>query len=150
MADQHQITRKRLDQLFLFDAIASVFLGATSLLAPHGLIRALSGGYNHNAHEALRLYGCLRIAVGWILFNVRHVENGRFRRSVCEALCACYALQTIAVARAQFTDAGNWINWLAICLLFTTGCMYGNFRFGKGGDLIKIYELPSTSSRTFR
>ena len=108
MVDQHQVTRKRLDQLFLFDAIVSVFLGATSLLAPHGLIKALSGGYNHNAHEALRLYGCLRISVGWILFNVRNVDNGRFRRCVCEALCTCYALQTIAVARAQFTDAGNW------------------------------------------
>ena len=55
-----------------------------------------------------RLYGCLRIAVGWILFHVRGVDDGRFRRSVCEALCTCYALQSVAVLRAQFTDKRNW------------------------------------------
>lgn len=56
----------------------------------------------------IRLYGCLRIAVGYILFHVRGVDNGRFRRSVCEGLGLCYFLQAIAVLRAQFTDQGNW------------------------------------------
>ncbi len=108
MGDRYQKARKQLDQLFLCDAAISVILGGFSLLAPHSIIQSLSGGYNHNTHEAMRLYGCLRIAVGWILFHVRSVDDGRFRRSVCEALCACYALQSIAVLRAQYTDAGNW------------------------------------------
>lgn len=45
--------------------------------------------------------------MGWILLHVRSVDDGRFRRSVCEALCACYALQSAVVLRAQFTDMSN-------------------------------------------
>lgn len=106
--DRHQTTRKQLDSLLLLDALVSIFLGGTSLLAPHGFVAALSTEYSHNTHEALRLYGCLRIAVGWILFNVRKVDDGRFRRSVCEALCLCYVLQSLAVVRALFTDSSSW------------------------------------------
>jgi hypothetical protein len=82
-----------------------------------------------------------------MLYHVRGVDDGKFRRGVCEALCACYTFQSIAVFRAQFTDNKNWINWIAILFLSTFGFLYGRFRFGKGGDLIKIYELPSASSR---
>eukprot|EP00568_Trieres_chinensis_P004196 CAMPEP_0183298060 /NCGR_PEP_ID=MMETSP0160_2-20130417/5189_1 /TAXON_ID=2839 ORGANISM="Odontella Sinensis, Strain Grunow 1884" /NCGR_SAMPLE_ID=MMETSP0160_2 /ASSEMBLY_ACC=CAM_ASM_000250 /LENGTH=107 /DNA_ID=CAMNT_0025460007 /DNA_START=174 /DNA_END=493 /DNA_ORIENTATION=- len=104
MAD-HQTARRRLDKLFLVDAVASVAFGALSLLSPHRMVQTLNGGaYNHGAHEALRLYGCLRLALGWIVLHLRRVDDGRFRRSVCEALAACYALQAIAVLRAQFTD----------------------------------------------
>lgn len=128
----------------------------------------------------IRLYGCLRIAVGWVLFHVRDVDDGRFRRSVCEGLGLCYFLQSLAVLRAQFTDDRNWwvmraskyscnisfrishhvftsyslvptrINWIAIMFLTTIGTSYVRFRFGKGGDMIKIYELPSLSSRMNR
>ena len=58
--------------------------------------------------HSLRLYGCLRIAVGWILFHVRSVDDGKFRRSICEGLGLCYCLQSLAVLRAQFTDQSNW------------------------------------------
>mmetsp|Transcript_9820 Transcript_9820/g.12436 ORF Transcript_9820/g.12436 Transcript_9820/m.12436 type:complete len:147 (-) Transcript_9820:1020-1460(-) len=146
MQAQHQ-----LDRLFLVDALASIIFGCVSLLAPHEFItNIISGKYNHSAHEALRLYGCLRIAVGWILYNARGVDDGRFRRSICEALCTCYCLQSLAVLRAQFTDKRNWINWVAILFLTTAGFLYGKFRFSKGGNMIKIYELPSTSSRAQR
>jgi len=42
------------------------------------------------------------------------------------------------------------INWIAIIFLSTIGGLYGRFRFGKGGDMIKIYELPMASSRMNR
>jgi len=142
----HDISRRQLDQLLFFDAVLSVSLGVITLIAPHSFVAAVSGGYNHGAHEALRLYACLRIAVGWILLHVRSVDDGRFRRSVCEALCACYALQSAVVLRAQFTDRSNLINWLILLLLAVIGIFYGRFRFGNGGHLIKIYELPTSSS----
>ena len=107
-------------------------------------------GYNHDAHEVLRLYGCLRIAMGWIIFHIRSVDDGKFRRSVCEALFCCYLLQAAAVLRAQFTDRANVINWIAIIILLVIGCSYGRFRFGNNGNLIKVYELPQTSDRTMR
>ena len=92
------------------------------------------------------MYGCLRLATGWILWNVRSVDDGRFRRSVCEALFVCYVLQALTVLRAQFTDRHTWLNWGAIAILLTIATAYASFRFGKGGNLIKIYELPTASA----
>jgi hypothetical protein len=68
---------------------------------------------------------------------------------VCESLCVCYMLQALAVLRAQFTDRKNTINWIAIVLLLAIGTCYGRFRFGKGGGMIKVYELP-ISDKTIR
>jgi hypothetical protein len=147
----NQLNKKRqLDKIFLSDAIISLVLGSLSLLTPHDVIKKLnSGSYNHSAHEALRLYGCLRIAVGWMLFHLRSVDDGRFRRSVCEGLAICYALQSLAVLRAQFTVHGNWIHLSGLCFLLIFSFIYFKFRFSKGGDMIKIYELP-TSARSIR
>ena len=100
----------------------------------------------HLYYYTCRLYGCLRIACGWILYNIRLVDDGRFRRSVCEGLCACYLLQAAAVLRAQFTDRHTWLNWVAILVLSLVGTAYGAFRFGQGGNHIKIYELPTAGS----
>jgi len=84
--------------------------------------------------------------MGWIIFNIRLVDDGIFRRRVCEALFCCYILQSLAVLRAQFTDRANMINWIAIILLSSIGCCYGRFRFSKNGNLIKVYELPQSTS----
>jgi hypothetical protein len=65
---------------------------------------------------------------------------------VCEALFVCYALQAIAVARAQLTDRHTLLNWVAIGVLVTLSACYASFRFGKGGHLIKIYELPTSNA----
>ncbi len=90
-----------------------------------------------------RLYGCLKLACGWILWHVRPVDDGRFRKHVCEALLVCYALQALAVLRAQFTGQHTLINWIAIVLYVGLSAMYGSHRFGKGGNSIKVYELPT-------
>lgn len=185
-------TRKKLDQLFALDSFTSVIFGLLALLAPHGILTQLGGGfYNHSVHETLRcvpylsvsyrianrrsdfcfrslaecpgksktdesfylqykkhrLYGCLRLACGWILWHIRFVDDGMFRRHVCEALFVCYMLQALAVIRAQFTDRHVLINWVAIILLIGMSFLYGSFRFGKGGNLIKIYELPTGASQ---
>ena len=90
-----------------------------------------------------RLYGCLKLACGWILWHARPVDDGRFRKHICEALLVCYSLQALAVLRAQFTGRHTLINWIAICLLTGLSVAYGSHRFGKGGNLIKVYELPT-------
>jgi hypothetical protein len=138
--------RQRLDTLFAIDAVASVVFGIFSLGAPHGLLLGLFKEYNHSVHETLRLYGCLRLASGWILWHVRKVDDGKFRRHVCEALLACYMFQALAVIRAQLTEEHVLVNWIAILMLLSMSVAYGSFRFGKGGNLIKIYELPSAST----
>lgn len=98
----------------------------------------------------ISLYGCLRLACGWILWHVRSVDDGRFRRSVCEALCFCYIVQALAVMRAQFTDRHTWLNWVAIIVLSILSAAYGSFRFRRGGNLIKIYELPTSGNLQWR
>lgn len=143
--------REQLDRLFAVDAGFSVVFGTLALLTPHGIIQHLAGrgGYNHSVHETLRLYGCLRLACGWILWHARPVDDGRFRKHICEALFVCYVLQALAVIRAQLTDGGrqhSFINWIAIVLLTLLATAYGSFRFRRGGNLIKIYELPTGSN----
>ncbi|KAG7374106.1 hypothetical protein IV203_013201 [Nitzschia inconspicua] len=135
--------REQLDRLFACDAAFSLVFGLLALLAPHGVLSKIAGGYNHSVHEAFRLYGCLRLSCGWIVWHARPVDDGRFRKHVCEALFVCYVLQTLAVIRAQFTDRYSTINWIAIILLSILAAAYGSFRFRKGGNLIKIYELPT-------
>lgn len=77
---------------------------------------------------------------------MRRVDDGIFRRHVCEALLACYILQSLAVMRAQFTDKHVLINWVAIMVLLGLSAAYGSFRFRSGGHLIKVYELPTSGS----
>ncbi|KAL7521341.1 hypothetical protein ACHAWX_006008 [Stephanocyclus meneghinianus] len=169
----HKDQRRHLDLLFLTDSFVSLVFGTAALVTPHGLLQKIGGGgciiflpgeyptkrhltenehiryfageYSHSAHEILRLYGCLRIAVGWIIYHARDVDDGRFRRNLCEALFVCYILQAVAVLRAQFTDRRNTVNWIAILLLSLIGFGYGRFRFGRGGDMIKVYELPQNN-----
>lgn len=86
------------------------------------------------------------MASGWILWHIRKVDDGMFRRHVCEALLVCYILQSLVVLRAQFTDRHVWINWAAIGVLVSLSVAYSSFRFGKGGNLIKVYELPTAST----
>jgi len=51
--------REQLDRLLAFDAGASVIFGVLSLVAPHGFLAKLGGGfYNHDVHEILRCVPC--------------------------------------------------------------------------------------------
>jgi hypothetical protein len=81
-----------------------------------------------------------------MLWHIRKIDDGLFRRHVCEALLVCYSLQTLVVLRAQFTDRHVAINWVAIIILTTVAAFSGSFRFGNGGNLIKVYELPTAAA----
>ena len=70
------------------------------------------------------------------------MDDGRFRKHVSEALLVCYALQTLAILRAQFTDRPLFVNWFVMVIMSIMALAYGSFRFRRGGNLIKIYELP--------
>jgi hypothetical protein len=106
------------------------------------------------------LYASLRLAMGWMLWNVRRVDDGLLRRRICESLLACNVLQSIIVLRAIFTttntsdatttqrssNSNNLYNWFIFVLLTVLALSYGRFRFGRGGNLIKIYELPTSGT----
>lgn len=89
----------------------------------------------------------MRLALGWMLWNVRSVDDGLLRRRICESLMLSNALQSLIVLRAQWTaDTAGMMNWMIWMFLVVQTILYGSFRFGKGGNLIKIYELPTSAS----
>jgi hypothetical protein len=110
----------------------------------------------------LSLYASLRLAMGWMLWNVRRVDDGLLRRRICESLLACNTLQSIVVLRAILTTTtsdsdptttqqrsssnNNLYNWFIFILLTVLAFSYGRFRFGRNGNLIKIYELPTSGT----
>mmetsp|Transcript_56634 Transcript_56634/g.137575 ORF Transcript_56634/g.137575 Transcript_56634/m.137575 type:complete len:152 (+) Transcript_56634:300-755(+) len=144
--------RQQLDRLFLVDGCLSVVFGLATIFSPHVVVSRLTtsdadGNYDHNVHELLRLYGCLRLACGWILWHVRRVDDGLLRKHICEALSVCYLLQALCVVRAQYTASHHTlVNWISIVILSVLAAAYGSFRFRRGGNLIKIYELPTGAS----
>ena len=65
-------------------------------------------------HEYIRLYGVLNISIGWLIWKVRDVTDGRIGQAIAEAFAMCYVLQVIVISRAQFTvskghSLGHWI-----------------------------------------
>lgn len=92
----------------------------------------------------------MRLACGWLLWHIRRVDDGLFRRHVCEALLVGYVLQALIMLRAQFAEQHVLLHWLAIAVLIALAGCYSSFRFGKGGNLIKVYELPTANASAFR
>ena len=154
MMDQHTSSRVLLDRLFAYDALTSIGFGVLALFTPHFLLVRFYYGtnhdpneyYNHSVHEMVRLYSCLKIALGWILWNIRYVDDGILRKRFCESMMICYTIEFLVIIRAQFTDRVTvFINYIFMLVLLVLIFLYGSFRFGKNGNSIKVYELPTSS-----
>lgn len=129
-------------------SIICIVVGLAAVSMPHGLYsRALEGGsastagYNHMAHEFVRLYGCLTLGTGWFVWSTKDIRDGRLMRAISETFSICYCMQAFAMLRAQFTDpTGHTIlHWLIGMIFLVVGALYGYIRlFSK----IKAFELP--------
>jgi hypothetical protein len=122
-------------------AVLCVLFGLATLLLPHALLGSQGAVYDHLAHEYIRLYGCLSLAVGWIVLSVSDITDGRILRRVSEAFSAGYLAQGVVMARAQFTNPGghSLTHWsVAIASIFI-GCMYIFIRVIKK---LKDFDLP--------
>ena len=53
-----------------YHAYFCITLGLTTMLLPHKYLSIEGEGYIHYAHEFIRLYGCLTLAIGWIVWKV--------------------------------------------------------------------------------
>jgi hypothetical protein len=100
--------------------------------------------YDHVAHEFLRMYGALTIAIGWFVWRTRHINDARLKRIVCETFALCYPLQALIMIRAQFTnpDGHSQLHWVVACLFLIIGGAYAFMRFVKK---IKDFSLPGSS-----
>jgi hypothetical protein len=78
-------------------AVICIVIGFGTFILPHGFYSVKSGGYNHFAHEFIRLYGCLTLAIGYLVWSTRDIKDGRLLRSLSEAFAICYLLQSAAM-----------------------------------------------------
>ena len=70
-------------------------------------------------HEYIRLYGVLNISIGWLIWKLRDVTDGRIGQAIAEAFAMCYVLQCIVICRAQFTDSnGHSLSHWALATIF--------------------------------
>lgn len=103
-----------------------------------------AGSYNHMAHEFVRLYGCLTLAIGYIVWSTKTINDARLQRAISETFALCYTLQSLAMLRAQFTspDGHTLSHWFIAMIFLMIGGAYGYIRFVRK---IKSFELPGTS-----
>lgn len=85
--------------------------------------------------------GALTLAQGWMVWRTRLVSDALVRRTFCQAYCACFCLQAVALLRAQLSapSAHSFLHWVNILVLGALGGTYGYFLFFK---TIKAFELP--------
>ena len=70
-------------------------------------------------HEYIRLYGVLNMSIGWLIWKLRDVTDGRIGQAIAEAFAICYVLQFVVICRAQFTDSkGHFITHWALATIF--------------------------------
>jgi hypothetical protein len=58
-----------------FHSVVSIFIGLGSFLLPHQFYSQF--GYNHFAHEFVRLYGCMTLGIGYLVWKTREIKDGR-------------------------------------------------------------------------
>ena len=123
-------------------ALICIMIGVITLLIPHSIsFSNESNTYNHMAHEYTRLYGCLTLSIGWLVWSTKDINDGRLLRVISETFAVCYSLQSLAMLRAQFTNPNGHtlIHWLVSILFLCIGSLYAYIRLFHG---IKTFELP--------
>lgn len=84
-------------------ALLSIIFGIFTTILPHSIYNSYSS-YNHMTHEYLRLYGVLTLSIGWLVWKIQAVKDGRLAKAVSETFCVCYFLQGLVGVRAQMTN----------------------------------------------
>mmetsp|Transcript_12996 Transcript_12996/g.12617 ORF Transcript_12996/g.12617 Transcript_12996/m.12617 type:complete len:183 (-) Transcript_12996:394-942(-) len=122
-----------------FHSVVSIFIGLGSLLLPHNFYSTF--GYNHFAHEFIRLYGCLTLGIGYLVWRTREIKDGRLQKAVTETFALCYGLQALAMFRAQLTSPEGYslFHWFIIILF---ACVSGLYTYSRFSTKIKSFELP--------
>ena len=131
-----------LKHIMISHGLSSLVLGFLTVLLPHNFYTSKTTGYNHMAHEYVRLYGVMCIGIGYIVLATRHFKDARLLKTYAETFTIIYILQALAMLRAQFTlpNGHTLLHWLIAMMYLVQGSMYAYFRFTK--NLIKSYELP--------
>jgi hypothetical protein len=131
-----------LKKLFRIHALWLVSVGFFLTFMPHTILHLLMPKMDHMTHEIYRLYGALNISIGYIVWKLRYIGDGRVvGRLIAETFCVCFALQALVILRAQLTNPAGHDFWhWSLALIYTIfAALYGHIRFVKK---IKTFDLP--------
>ena len=117
-----------------------ILIGLGTLVLPHRFY-SNSSGYDHFAHEFVRLYGCLTLGIGYLVWCTKDIKDGRLLRALTETFALSYGLQAVAMLRAQLSSPSghSTLHWLTLSLLT---CVSGLYTFCRFARKIKDFELP--------
>jgi hypothetical protein len=131
-----------LQKLFRLHALSLVVVGSFLTFMPHTILQMFMNKMDHMTHEIYRLYGVLNVSIGYIIWKLRYIGDGRVvGRLIAETFCVCFILQALVILRAQLTNpAGHdfW-HWMLAVYYIIVGCLYGYIRWVK---TVKVFELP--------
>ncbi len=133
-------------QLFRIHALFCMALGLFLSVLPRQFFSSMvSSQYDHMSHEYIRLYGVLNLAIGWLIWRLRDVSDGRIGQAIAEAFATCYLLQFLVMLRAQFSnpDGHSLLHWVVALIFGGLAYSYVYLRFFKK---IKYFELPGSHS----
>jgi hypothetical protein len=131
-----------------FHALMCILIGIPIICLPHRFyeIQNWKGNrvYNHVAHEYLRMYGAVTLVIGWIVWRLRNIDDGRVHRIFCEGFAICYLLQAGIMTRAEYycTEGHSSFHIGIIITFLVIGILYGVVRLTGN---IKTFELPGGS-----
>ena len=128
-------------------AIFSIIYGTIIIFLPHGLYERTFGDYNFLTHESSRLYGCLTVGIGWLVWKTKQISDGRLTRAVTEAFSISFISQGLVMIKALYSNSKDYTVGsttlhltVATCFLII-GVLYLIVRVVKK---IKDFELPGT------
>ena len=88
-----------------------ITLGLTTILLPHKYLSTEGEGYIHYAHEFIRLYGCLTLAIGWCVES-QSIKDGRFARALTETFCIIFfPIYSDAMGAVHEPNGHTWLHW---------------------------------------
>mmetsp|Transcript_2703 Transcript_2703/g.4908 ORF Transcript_2703/g.4908 Transcript_2703/m.4908 type:complete len:159 (+) Transcript_2703:77-553(+) len=136
-----------IQHIMLVHAIQCMIFGFTAIILPHSFfsIRRFGNSYNAVAHEFMRMYGALLLAIGWLTFRTRNIPDGRLKKIIAETFAIVYPLQAVIMLRAEFTysrESHSFVHWSTAIVFLTIGSFYGYLRFVRK---LKEFELPGMS-----
>ena len=98
---------QNLKKIFRLHAIFCILLGGVLFFIPRGFfvtVMEFGTDYDHMQHEYIRLYGVLNVSIGWLIWKLRDVTDGRIGQAIAEAFAVCYVLQFVVMLRCELTS----------------------------------------------
>jgi hypothetical protein len=98
------------------------------------------GGSEKIVHLVIRLYGCLILGQGFIVWAARSMGDGDMRKALVSAYALIFGLTFLSLLRAQVTGGMLAVNWLNVGLFGRLCAFYSWFVFVQPPV---VYELPN-------